>query len=396
MVRFSFVITIYVFGFTACGWAQDITSEPEQTETVDLADVPQEVTEWIENLGADEFAVREQAASNLVGFGIEVVPYLRVVAETTSDPEVRLRTEQMIRKMSEGDMQARIDSFLRGDDLPFDGWDEARQFMGDTLSVRELFVELMKEHPALTKSLEGTSRERYIAMESVMTHVQSKMYEKLQHPSRADAIALLLPANDENVPIDKSFENLMLSVLRKASASKLHRDVALAGPFDALVTGWANRTSQENRAEIIFFALTWDLDGILGLSRKTLGESVSVDAVTVALQAIARFGDPTDTGFVVELLEDDRVVSRRGFARGEQVETQVGDVAMMTLAVLHNVTPKQLGFENAQSHPTLGFLLEDIGFPNSEEQKREAAREKIRKLIFDDNAQSSLPNDQSS
>ncbi len=343
-----------------------------------------QIQKWIEDLGADSFAMRERAASHLMQRGIEILPALRLAATNATDPEVRLRTEQLVRQLTEGDLQIRIDAFLAGDDVEFDGWRETQDFMGDSPSVREMFVELMLEHPDITKSLAGSPRERFMAMTAAMGRVQNKMFVQLEVPSRADVIALLLPANDPNVPFNQDFESLMISLLRKEAANRLHRDIQLGGPTDALVSGWVNRSSLNNRAEILFFAMSWDLQRALPLARRTLAEATSVETIAMALQTISRFGDKADTALVVNLLDDTRVVSERGYARGEKLTTQLGDVAMATIALLHDVSLADVGFTRAERHPTFSFLLDDLGFPDkaaADDVSREQARERVDELI---------------
>ncbi|WP_345682164.1 hypothetical protein [Novipirellula caenicola] len=384
------VVTLAINGWHASAMAQETAeaaavTEPTEDEKPEDANREDPLVEkWIEDLGADSFAMRERAASHLMQRGIDILPALRHAAANATDPEVRLRTEQLVRQLTEGDLQIRIDSFLAGDEVEFDGWRETQDFMGDSPSVREMFVELMLEHPDITKSLAGSPRERFMAMTAAMGRVQDKMFVQLEVPSRADVIALLLPANDPNVPFNQDFESLMISLLRKEAANRLHRDIQLGGPTDALVSGWVNRSSLNNRAEILFFAMGWDLQRSLPLARRTLGEATSIETIAIALQTISRFGDKGDTALVADLLDDTRVVSERGYARGEKLTTQLGDVAMATIAMLHDVPLADIGFTRAERHPTFGFLFDDLGFPDSaadDEISREQARKRIDGMI---------------
>ncbi|WP_040764919.1 hypothetical protein [Novipirellula maiorica] len=364
--------------------AQETSETAAVTEQADSDRDDPTVRKWIEDLGADSFAMRERAASRLIERGIEILPELREASANATDPEVRLRTEQLVRQLTEGDLQIRIDSFLAGDEIEFDGWRETQDFMGDSPSVREMFVELMVEHPDITKSLAGSPRERFMAMTAAMGRVQNKMFVQLEVPSRADVIALLLPANDPNVPFNQDFESLMISLLRKEAANRLHRDIQLGGPTDALVSGWLNRSSLNNRAETLFFAMSWDLQGALPLARRTLAEATSVETIAIALQTISRFGDKGDTTLVANLLDDTRVVSERGYARGEKLTTQLGDVAMATIALLHDASLADIGFARAEQHPTFSFLFDDLGFPATaadDEVSRKQVRERINGLI---------------
>ena len=352
-----------------------VTSGSSETATLDP-----ELNRLIEDLGANSFAVRERAANQLMEKGPEILAPLRQASLQTSDPEIRLRTDQLVQRMTAGDLQIRIDAFLSGEEVEFDGWMQTQGFMGDSSGVREMFVELMLEHPEITKSLAGSSRERFVAMAAGMGRVQNKMFVRLEVPSRADVIAMLLPANDPNVPVNQDFESLMISLLRKEAANNLHRDVQLGGPVDALVSGWINRSSLNNRAEILFFAMSWDLSQSLPLARRTIVDATSVETIAIALQMISRFGDRADAALVAERLDDTRVVSERGFARGEKQTTQIGDVAMATIALIHGVALADIGFKRAQRHPTFSFMFDDLGF-SSEEPEKGVTRKQVRERV---------------
>ena len=388
MILIFVLVMPAIAGWHAAAIAQTTADAPKAAEkTEDSASEDPEIKKWIEDLGADSFAMRERAASQLMQRGIDILPELRSASEKATDPEVRLRTNQLVRQLTEGDLQIRIEAFLAGDDIDFDGWQETQDFMGNSPSVREMFVELMLEHPEITKSLAGSPRERFMAMNACAGRVQNKMFVQLEVPSRADVVALLLPANDPNVPVNQDFESLMISLLRKEAANSLHRDVQLGGPVDALVSGWINRSSLNNRAEILFFAMSWDLHQALPLARRTLAEATSVETIALALQTVSRFGDKADSALVVPLLDDTRVVSERGFARGEKLTTQLGDVAMATIALVNGVSLSEVGFTRAERHPTFSFLLDDLGFPDKaveDELSREQVRERVDVLLKND------------
>ena len=340
-----------------------------------------EIKEWVEALGSKEFAVRERAASRLVEIGIPIVPELRRVARKSDDPEVRLRADQIVKQLTRGDLNTRIEDFMAGEEVDFEGWRVARGILGDSEGVRELFVELMKAHPELAASMDGTSRDRAMAMDRVVTKVQNGMFVERKFPTRCDAFALLLPAIDPQVPLNTTFESVLLSVLQKDAASKIRRDPQLSGPFNALLSRWILRSTLASRDDVLSFGMSWDIESTLPLAVQTLGEANQTETLAFALQAIARFGNPTHVEVVRELLDDTRPASERGYARGKSVRTQLGDVAMATIAILHKVPLSEAGFGDAQAHPTIGFELSEIGFPVEDETARKGARAKIDKLL---------------
>jgi hypothetical protein len=372
--------------------AQVLTPTPNQSEeqesqqqNLDALTQQQrsEIADALGALGSNEFAERERAASRLLQVGLPILADLRRVAKDSSDPEIRLRAQQLVKQLTRGDMEARIAEFMKGAEVSFEGWRVARGVLGDSIGIRELFIELMKAHPDVLASLEGTPRDRAMAMDSTVNRIQTAMFIERRFPTRADAFALLLPAIFPDVELNAPFENLLISVLQKEAASKLRRDAHLSRPFDGLLGRWIRRSTLTNRDNVLLLGMRWDLDDTLTLAVQTLGESNQTETLGIALQAIARFGTPDHSELVRPLLDDERLATERGYTPSELVRTQLGDVAMATIAVLHKVPLTEVGFQNASEHRTFGFILTEVGFPVVDETPRKAARAKIDKLLKD-------------
>ncbi len=344
----------------------------------------EKVSIWLEELGSKEFATRERAATRLTELGAAALPDLRRATRDTSDPEVQLRTEQIIKHLTQGDLETRIESFLAGEEVRFEGWRVAQSLLGDSIGIRELFVELMRSHPNVATSLEGTPRDRALAMNEAVTSIQNSMFIERKFPTRADAFALLLPSIDPNVPLDAAFDSILLAILRKEAASKIRRDAQLSGPFLSLLGRWIPRSTLANRDDVLLFGMSWDIEATLTLAMQTLTEATQAETLAFALQAIARFGEKEHIAIVLPMMDDTRPSSERGYARGELVHTQLGDVAMATIAVLQGIPLGDVGFKSAELHPVYGFILSDLGFPVDDEAPRKAAREKLEKLLVED------------
>lgn len=340
-----------------------------------------EIAELIEALGSSEFAERERAASRLLQAGLPILDELRRAAKESGDAEIRLRTQQLVKQLTHGDLEARIDAFLKGEEVGFQGWRDAREILGDSNAIRELFVEVMRAHPDVLTSLEGTARDRVMAMDATVTRIQTAMFIESKFPTRADAFALLLPAIYPDVELNSPFEMLLMDVLRKEAASKLRRDAHLNRPFADLLGRWIRRSTLGNREDVLLTGMAWDSEATLTLAVRTLGESNQAETLAVALQAIARFGDLDHVALIRPLLDDKRAAAEQGYTRTTLVQTQLGDVVMATIAILHKVPLKEAGFPDASEHPTFGFLVTEVGFPVGDEKARALAREKIDKLL---------------
>lgn len=337
----------------------------------------------IEELASDQFATRERAATRLSELGRDAIFSLRQAAKSSPDPEVRLRTGEIVRQMTSGDMQSKIEDFIAGKDVDFKGWRIARTLMGDTTAVRELFVGLLTQHPELMESMDGTSRDRAIAVEKVLTTIQNKMFVQREFPNRADTFAILIGLSlDNRVAANASYEGVLLSVLQKEAASRIMKDAQLSVSFKMLLNRWMIQSSLANREDILLVGMAWKLDSTLPLAIQTLVESKQPHVIACSMQAIARFGDQRHVELLHELLDDQRLTAERpGFIRGKEMQTKLGDVAMVAIAILTRTSTDELGLGKIDSHPTFGFLLSDVGFPVDDPESRTKARAKVEKII---------------
>ncbi|MEC8474007.1 MAG: hypothetical protein VXZ38_05115 [Planctomycetota bacterium] len=331
----------------------------------------------IENLSASQFRVRENAAAELMTFGKRSILEMQDAIENANDPETRLRIEQIVQQLAEGDMQTRIKAFLSGQNVPFKGWPVIQRFLGDSITVRELFVEIMQKHPNVGESMEGTTRERAMALEKTLTAVQPKLNSIRNEPDRADLFALLLVALDPDVPLPVTHEQVILRLCQRRLVTEVRRDVSLSGPFSALMNRWILRASETNREEVLLTGMEMDLSSTLTLAELTLSDSESVDTIATAFQAISKFGGRQQVAIVEKFLDDGRVVGAPAITNDPALP-QLGDLSLITLAILTKQSLDEFGLGNVELHPLRGFLLPSEVFVNESSIRRNDAREKIR------------------
>ncbi len=346
----------------------------------DEASFKESVSSAMEMLGSSEFSARERAAEELMTLGIKAVPSLRELA-SHQDPEVRLRAADLVQQLTEGDFQRRVDAFLSGQDVHFDGWEYFQARLGMAPAIRELFVELTKRYPTLVESFEGTSRDRAAALEDVVQKTQTALFIERRTPDPVDVIALLLPASDKDVPITSSFEKMVIIFLRREAGTKIRLDQQLAAPVTALIGDWIERSSVNNRGEVIWLTMDWSIPEGRRLSLRTLNESNDTELLALSMQAISRLGSLEDVNSIAKFLDDVRPVEENEFAIGEQPQALVSDVAMAAIAILHKVPLAELGWEAVEPHPVFSFSHREIGFPPNQPELRAKAREKIDSLL---------------
>ena len=334
-------------------------------------------------LGSTKFAVRENACEYLVQLGSPIVPVLRKAYENASDPEIRLRTKVLIQHLNFGDEESRIESFLAGEDVDFEGWRELSFHFGDNPKSRELFIQVFRSYPDTLSALTGTSRDRALAMMKVAARTQEDRTRLGWQPKLADAIAMLLPAVDRSIPITASYEDTMMFIINLNPVNKVAKDPFLSEPFRDLLSGWIRRSTIENREEVLNFGLNWELPIVYPLAIQTLDQTTDVHTVAVAMTALARYGNAIDARNLVGMLRDERVVSDKHFVAGRSVVTKVCDVALAAIVIMRRENLKDYGFSERAKHEKFGLIYDDVGFePNQNgEDARKAAIKKIEAVV---------------
>ena len=155
------------------GFGEDQSDPGEQTEgSGEEQEVQIKIAELISQLGAPEFAVREQATAGLRKLADDALPALRTAAIEHDDLEVRLRAEDVATGIVNSAVAGRIDSFLEGEPGSFEGWEVFQRVLGDGPRLREVFVEMMLRHEDLVQALEVSTEARMAALEKVIARVQ--------------------------------------------------------------------------------------------------------------------------------------------------------------------------------------------------------------------------------
>ncbi len=365
-------------------------ASPAETGTAESATetdrLPADPEAMIEALGAPAFADREHAAADVMDAGAGMLPALQEAAESHPDLEIRLRSQVLYRRVARHDFESRAARFLAsespGDLMP--GWPAVAPLLGDHSAARELYIEISRDYPALAAAYGGTPRDRAAEGDQAADAIVAKMMQARILPDPADAVALLLVAADPAVPVSLPVERTLLSLVQKASVTEIRKQAPLAPRFDELLSAWIRRSLPEHRQEVLWLSMQNDLAAGGALALRTLHETDNPAILQMALQAAARFAQPKDTPLIVHLLDDQRPAGDGVAAiaeNGERIETRISDVAMATLAQIHDASLAELGFRFARTHPKVAFAVESLGFPAGDETARQAVRQQIDALI---------------
>ncbi|WDQ18993.1 hypothetical protein [Rhodopirellula sp. P2] len=360
------------------------TADPKAAEPeVDDESIRQaEIAGWIAQLGAPEFAIREQATAGLRKLGDDALPALRNAAVENDDLEVRLRAEDVASGIVSSAVAGRIDSFLDGQPGSFEGWDVFQAILGDGPRLREVFIEMMLRHQDLVQSLDVGTEARMQALEKVIARIQHRQLLESQLPSGADVIAMLLCFNDHDLRLSNIHEEALLRMLRMSVTTELLRDEQLAEPFRTVLAGWIQRCDRASWPEVFWLSMQENLDRTLPLAERVLGlPDASMDETVLSLQLISRFGNESSVAAVRPMLDDDRAVTELEFIGGKQVRAEVRDLAAAAIMILKHKPLDEIGLNPNSLHPKIGFIPRGLGFPTDDPAPRLKMLKSLQALL---------------
>jgi hypothetical protein len=358
-------------------------NSPGDVAAMDVGDLEideAKAKELILKLGAATFAEREQAVAEVLKVGMPMVPYLKKAIDEETDAELVLRAQTTHSQLTTGNFESRVARFLSGrdDGTSFDGWQVFDAVFEDTLATRDLFIQLVRVHPDVLKSLDGTTRDRIVAIDQTAQRIQTNKLQLIA-PTFNDCVALLLPMVDPGVTISMGYEVSLIQTLQMQMGS-LQRATALWPPIQGLVDQWISRSRIEHRNVVLWNTMNWDLPSGLRLAIRTLYESTDVGTLQTAMQVISRFGTKDDAKELAKFIDDERLADVQvPVGDGNNaVLVKLGDSALAAIAVLYKVPLKDIGMKFGQTHAKIGFVVDNAGYLPSQAAERQQAVETVK------------------
>jgi hypothetical protein len=374
----------WIFGLAIVMHGVAVSHAEDQADRLLQKVTPEKAAELIESLAASTFAERERAMGEILSIGSAMAPYLKEAMGTTDDPELALRAKTTLSQMTLDDFESRVEIFLSGSADSsekarkwFEGWAEFEAAIGDSNAIRELFVEVLKAHPDSPKSLTTNTADRMAVAERIASSVQLGMLELKKPPTLADGVAILLPMIDPDVRLGGANEMTLLSIFNRQYGD-LQRDPQMWQPVTRLLEMWILRSRIENRMDVLWYSMQWELPASGQLGLQTLEDTTDVETLQTAFQAISRFRGRDDAPKLVRWLSDERpALTRMPVVRDQKpVKVTVADMALATIAILYNVPLIEIGMQSGELHPKVGFLVDNAGYTADQADVRAKAIEK--------------------
>jgi hypothetical protein len=363
---------LYLFGCIACCCILGVAKGDEESSAR-----PQQVDEWIQQLGDESYEVREKASGQLSALGLTVKPELLAGMRST-DPEIRWRCARLWEAVRETDFQLRAKVFLNDPDGNFDhefpDWDRYRKLFGTSQAARQTFLSLQKEEPMLWEESANAAAasprrflERCRQLRSAFRDEQART-----RISGATAITVLFMAIRYATLVSEEDRQLIKELWEQSAVVDLVRSDASWG---AMRSKWLRLAGDERPAfERMMDGLRNGGKDVVPIARALLrNQATPASQKQIALLALAKYRFPEDDTLVQEFVDDASPIDTY-FSRGVVIKSQLRDIALATLIVRADKDPPDFGFKYLRRDDRILFSSSTLGFKDDDE--RRAAFEK--------------------
>lgn len=364
----------------ADGFDSFISLAEEGPKTPGAADREQ-VLRLIEQLGDEQFAVREAAEQELSKYGLAAKDQL-LEALKHRDREIRERVKKLLAPLDQQLLERRIEAFLKSQTLPEDegkevrypGWEKLRDRFGDGPDQRKMFAEVfLAESKFLTAYEKGGE-----ALEAYVEDAVPIWKEAPKEGQSAIAIRAMLAAIEPGTKPEHEVQLGIVAITAVRGHADL-KDREKHPMFRRLLREWLlGVEDSQYRFEFMMFAMEADLEEGVVMAQKIIeAPESSGEFKGFAASAIGKLGGSEHQAILEPLLNDETVVLSKQNLRveieNEQREVLVCDMAMAALLHLRGQDLKEYGFDHIQSNPETLFRIRSF---HRSPAARAAAREK--------------------
>lgn len=329
----------------------------------------------VQQLGAEEFSLRERATTRLIEMGVAAKNAVEA-GRTHPDREIRYRCERIFQIVGELDFQRRLTAFTAGrsDGLDLPGWRRFRDLYGDDVESRSLFAEMQKAETELLQAVEKGPQGIARVAETRAAQLQQSQRREGETTSLGSVAALLFAAVGENVKLGMQTSFAVMNLCGQPSFAEGMSDPAKSKILRKMVSQWITNSEGAVAQQSMFLAMRYDMkEGLVPATRilRNAGEQAFVRQT--ALMTVARLGDASHVGLLEPALEDaTRISSHR--IDNVQYDIQIRDVALAAVLLLKKQDPKRFGFERIQLNNSNVFNFGTVGFENEDKRKQAFAK----------------------
>lgn len=310
----------------------------------------------IAELGAVDFADREQAEQQLLKLGVQAAEPLRVHLEG-QDAEVSRRIRRVLRDILVTDLKLRIEAFRKdaaseGENVP--QWTRFKTRVGSSEAERAVFLKMLDAEPGLLMSCERGADAAQAALRlRIRQYMQGQnysVYGQRTLPGAGSLLAMLFVSGDAELtgnaaPMEVAW---LRSWLRQTPFKNFIEDKKNGTAGRQLLVQWvlARTNNGTFHIERLQEAVTYKLKEAVAVAVQGLKTKPHVG---LSIESIGRLGGKEYAALLVPVLEDSSVVATFAMANRKTTEIQARDVALAWLASLTGQDPKTYGMKDAEN-----------------------------------------------
>lgn len=343
-----------------------------------LAKLEAEAAKLVDQLGDEQYSVREQASEKLTRMGL---PSLKAIARGSKhvDREIRYRCERILVLVQQLEFEKRLEAFLsdpgNGESFDFPGWNVYRKLYGDSRELRLFFVEMQRAEPELMASVAKGKAKTVETITTRGNEIQQTLMAFGQEVPIGSVAAMLFVALAGDAETNQQAAGFVYNFcyqqsFRNALTGGKNKDI-----LRKMIGAWVQRGDEWIGYQGMMLALQYDLqEGMVPAERMLKNDNSQPHLRQYAIVTVAKFGNDSHLPLLEKMLQDQRVCGTWQINNNVNISTQVRDVALAALVHLSKQEFKQYGFDRIQMTQPWIFNPHTAGFEKNE--KREEALKK--------------------
>lgn len=324
------------------------------------AEVSADVSELIEQLGADRWADRTAASKKLMQSGEEISVALRTGLRH-SDAEIRRQCRRILVDRVKSELQTGIAGLLADtegtDEHDLPGWERYRKDVGNDDKSRELFVEMLKDEPALMFACQAGGNVASDAANARARQVIGSLYNRFSRqrvvPSKGTISALVFAASHPQVKDDDGLLNgqWMSNLVGQSNFVSMLNSNPPSPAAQKLIGQWLRGESDDaGDIQRIRIAVTYQIpkDGLdLAIRLVVNGKQGNTSSLTTAFEGVSRMGGREYVALLLPYLEDKRGMGVR-IVNKKRIQMEIRDIALAWLIYATKQEPATYNMPNAK------------------------------------------------
>jgi hypothetical protein len=355
------------------------------------------IEQLVNELGSNQFTVREHAHEKLDALNELYLPLLTEFQAKSTDPEVQARLWSIVARRKHEILQRNNKEFIRAAEVdenhPYRGWKSfSKAASSKDRKAKFTLLAILEEYPELV-------HEEIVSKEDAFrtaTLVASRITERLDirgEVTDADGIALVYAASLCEDALDPQLERTCHRVFMRFPFSRnIHPEFSnldqdskgakIGSTLATMYTHWANYAKDDQR--VLLTCLNSAIPVARTVAKRILESKNATndpDTFELAMQSMARFGKADDAATVDRWLEDQTTIREvQRIAPPNALETsfeiyevKACDLALASSMLLQGYSPSQF-VPMFRTHALRGYFTESLGLPAKTSESYRADR----------------------